>query len=336
MLDGGSTSLHSSSSSQDHTNIHHCFRRTMTIVFAVTNAFRSYHSITSLSQQFSSHVRLTKRMSELSICSRREADRWIQNGLVSVYGKVAEIGEKVDARLPAQDIVIESSSDHDETLFLSVDGSVSTDLTLAMVLNKPPGYVSGQAEHGHRPAIRLLTRDRLWNSSSDDVKLPQKSWKHFAPAGRLDLDSSGLVVFARSGVIAKKLIHSDSAIEKEYIVGVEPAAQESKREVELDENFVLPRPGLDLTPITRGGGTLLGEFRPLKPCKAKWLEQGSLLQIVLTEGRKQHIRRACRQLLGYHVVSLNRTRIGPIETQDLPEGCWRPLSKNEIEKILAS
>jgi 23S rRNA pseudouridine2604 synthase len=277
-------------------------------------------------------------MSELSICSRREADRWIQDGLVSVHGKVAEIGEKVDAGLPAQEIVIASSGDNDETwtLFPSADGSVSTDLTVAVVLHKPPGYVSGQAEHGHQPAMRLLTRDRLWGSSSDDIKLPQKSWKHFAPAGRLDLDSSGLVVFARSGVIAKKLIHQDSTIEKEYIVGVKPAVQESKRELEMDENFILPRPGLGLTPITRGGGTLLGEYRPLKPCKAKWLDRGSLLNMVLTEGRKQHIRRVCRQLLGYHVVSLNRTRIGPIEIKDLPEGCWRPLTKHEIEQILRS
>lgn len=320
----------------------------MTLVFTVTNAFRLHRttsavftSLVSTRRQFSNDVvRLTKRMSELSICSRREADRWIRDGLVSVHGKVAEIGEKVDASLPAQDIVVIDSSLLSSSSSNGIVASASsTDLTVAVVLNKPPGYVSGQAEHGHSPAIRLLTRDRLWvsnNNNGDDIKLPENSWKHFAPAGRLDLDSSGLLVFARSGVIAKKLIHHDSVIEKEYIVGVEPAVQETKRELEIDEKFVLPRPGLDLTPVTRGGGTLLGEYRPLKPCKAKWLEKGSLLRIVLTEGRKQHIRRACRELLGYHVVSLNRARIGPIEMHELPEGCWRPLSKQEIEQILAS
>ena len=288
-------------------------------------------------RHFSSIVRLTKRMSELNICSRREADRWIQEGLVSVNGKVAVIGEKVDASLQAESVEIEPTSDQDESSLSFQNGSVSTDLTMAVVLNKPPGYVSGQAEHGHQPAIRLLTRDRLWaiDTHGDDIQLPGNSWKHFAPAGRLDLESTGLLIFSRSGAIAKKLIHSDSTVEKEYIVGVVPAIQESRRELKLDENFVLPGAGLDLSPITLGGGYLLGDHRPLKPCKAKWLEKGSLLRIILMEGRKQQIRRACRQLLGYHVVSLERKKIGPIDIGDLPQGCWRPLTKTEIEQIMA-
>lgn len=287
-----------------------------------------------MSRSLSSLVRLTKRMGELNICSRREADRWIREGWVSIDGKIAVIGEKVDSALSADKIQIMSSGNQSETS-LSF-GATTTDLTPAVVLNKPPGYVSGQAEHGHQPAIRLLTRERLWNPDDGKIKLLHNSWKHFAPAGRLDVESTGLLIFSRSGVISKMLIHHESPIEKEYVVGVVPAVQESRIELEMCENFKLPKPSLDLSPIKLGGGILLGEYKPLMPCKAKWLKEGSLLQITLKEGRKRQIRRACRQLLGYHVVSILRTRIGPITMGDLPEGCWRPLTKTEIEMLMSS
>lgn len=269
-------------------------------------------------------------MSELNLCSRREADRWIRAGLVSVNGRTANVGEKVAVGLSVDAITI--SSEDEETAPLV--GSEKA--TLAVVMNKPPGYVSGQAEHGHQPAIRLLTRSRLWDDRDKSVQLPPNNWKHFAPAGRLDLDSTGLLVFSRSGVIAKMLIHHNSKIEKEYVVDVVPAVQETRVELELNPSFRLPPQSLDLSPITRGGRTLLGENRPLEPCRAQWIEKGAKLRIVLKEGRKQQIRRACRQLLGYHVVTLDRRRIGPIKLGSLPQGCWRPLNQNEIDAILAS
>ena len=289
-----------------------------------------YHYISISCRQFSNQVWLTKRMSELNLCSRREADRWIRGGLVAVNGRIADIGEKVDDRLSANAIVI-SRDDEDTSSLL---GSVN--MTKAVVINKPPGYVSGQAEHGHQPVIRLLTRSRLWDTSEDAVELPRYGWKHFAPAGRLDLESTGLLVFARAGVIAKKLIHHDSNIEKEYVVDVVPAVQETRIELELDPSFRLPPQSLDLSPMTRGGGRLLGEHRPLDPCRVEWLEKGKRLKVVLKEGRKQQIRRACRQLLGFHVVALDRRRIGPIKVGGLPMGCWRPLTNQEIEGILKS
>ena len=269
-------------------------------------------------------------MSELNLCSRREADRWIRGGLVAVNGQIADIGAKVDDRLSAKSIVI--SRDNDETSSLLG----SENVTKAVVINKPPGYVSGQAEHGHQPAIRLLTRSRLWDTSEDAIGLPRNSWKHFAPAGRLDLDSTGLLVFTRAGVIAKKLIHHQSTLEKEYVVDVVPAVQETRIELELDSSFRLPPQSLDLSAMTRGGGRLLGEHRPLDPCKVEWIEEGKRLKIVLKEGRKQQIRRVCRQLLGFHVVALDRRRIGPIHVGSLPMGCWRPLNDQEIEGILKS
>jgi len=287
-----------------------------------------------LHRQFSDQVWLTKRMSELNLCSRREADRWVRAGLVTVKGRIAEIGDKVEDTLSAKSIVI--SRDDEETFSLLESDTV----TKAVVINKPIGYVSGQAEHGHPPAIRLLTRNRLWQDNNkhtrNTIDLPGNSWNHFAPAGRLDLNSTGLLVFARAGVIAKKLIHHNSTIEKEYIVDVVPAIQETRIELGYDPNFRLPSQQMDLLPMSKGGGILLGENRPLEPCEMNWIEVGKKLRIILKEGKKQQIRRACRQLLGYHVVALDRRRIGPIIMGDLPQGCWRPLSEDEIKTILKS
>jgi 23S rRNA pseudouridine2604 synthase len=268
-----------------------------------------------------SNIRLSKRMGELDLCSRREGDRWIREGKVFVDGQVAVLGQKVEEDLQKDQISI---VDQD------VDSGQPTTCS-AVVLHKPPGYVAGQAEHEHTPAIRLLTRDRLWDTS--DIVLPT-SWKGFAPAGRLDLDSTGLLVFTASGVVAKKLIHHDSKVEKEYIVDVEPAVTPTRREHELDEHFALPLPTLDLSLLQQGGQTLLGDSRPLKPCQAAWMEKGKQLRLILNEGKKHHIRRVCREFLGYHVVSLQRIRIGPINLYDLPEGCWRPLKPNELDELL--
>jgi 23S rRNA pseudouridine2604 synthase len=301
-------------------------------------------------------------MGELDLCSRREADRLILEGCVRVDGRAAEIGEKVPSNLTADRIEIISENllrknrcdeggDHENEKILTTDGDKN--VPLAIVLNKPVGFVSGQAEHGCLPAIRLLKASNLWNGNStkgpviststfatnNDFQIPD-SWIGFAPAGRLDKDSSGLLVFSRSGVIAKKLIGSNSTVEKEYIVHVEPAVQPTRREHKIDPNFELPTTTLDLTPLLRGGGSLLGDGNhrpPLKPCAdASWIREGEVLKIVLTEGRKHHIRRAAREILGWHVKHLRRVRIGPICLEELPEGRWRPLQQQEVEGLLAS
>ena len=75
--------------------------------------------------------------------------------------------------------------------------------------------------------------------------------------------------------------------------------------------------------------------RLLLPCvKAEWTDKGKQLRIVLTEGRKHHIRRVCRELLGYHVIDLQRIRIGPIEIGNLPQGHWRPITQSELSILL--
>ena len=268
-------------------------------------------------------------MSELKLASRREADQCIREGRVLVDGQPVKVGQKVDPTLTSSQIEI-----------LDDENSHAASTMPAVILHKPKGHVSGQAEHDHVPAIRLLKRENLWNqnntnNSNDEFDLPF-SWKGYAPAGRLDVDSTGLLVFCHSGVLAKQLVGSDSHIDKEYIVHVEPARQVSRRERERASGYTLPSQTMDLQVVRQGGGLLEGDNRPLKPCKANWIEQGRTLNLQLKEGRKHQIRRMCRELLGYHVVALERTRIGPIELKELPEGQWRPITQQEVDAILGT
>lgn len=309
-----------------------------------------------------STIRLSKRMGELDLCSRREADRLILSGRILVDGNVVEIGEKVAADLSADRIKVcpaapasGDGGDDDDDATTTNDGSNTvvgassyayTEASFpALVLNKPTGYVSGQAEHDNPPAIRLLTSESLWRQQHRETEdsIPQRpsSWKGFAPAGRLDLDSTGVLVFSQSGVLAKKIVGAESSIEKEYVVRVSPAQVPSRREMRLHPQFRLPAPTLDLSALLEGGRILLGDEEKrnarLRPCvKAEWIQSGEILRIVLTEGRKRQIRRACRELLGWHVVALQRTRVGPIHLENMPEGSWRPLRQSEIDELLAS
>ncbi len=204
-------------------------------------------------------VRVSKRMSELDMCSRREADSLIESGQVIVNGKRAQIGQKVKSN--EKDIVI---------LDAISDGDLS-----AIVLNKPMGYVSGQPEDGHIPAIKLLTAE---NCLPGSMKIDNFfSNRGFVAAGRLDLNSTGLLIFTKSGVLAKKLVSTSGKIEKEYIITVEKAQQLMR--VELEKGLtMLPSPTHDLNIITRGGQRLFGDTRPLKPVNAKWLERGEILK----------------------------------------------------------
>ena len=257
-------------------------------------------------------------MSELDLSSRREADQLLLSGRVKVKGEIAQLGQKVD---------------FDETDIAIVDNDDRNHMLTAIVLNKPIGYVSGQPEDGHLPAIKLVTEENCFRGS----KCLQQPFynRGFVAAGRLDLNSTGLIIFTLSGVLAKKLVSSSGSVEKEYVVTVEKAQNLSRLEREKGMTS-LPAPSHDLKVLTKGGKLLFGEARPLKPVQAKWIERGVALRIVLKEGRKHQIRRMLRELIGFHVITLERVRIGPVLIEELPEGQWRPLTKTEVECILSS
>lgn len=238
-------------------------------------------------------IRLSKLMSEQGLCSRREADNYIEHGWVLVDGKpVTELGTKIS---PTQRI----------TLNRSAQAQQQTRFTI--LLNKPVGFVSGQAEGNHKPAIMLITNATRFAHDSSPLTFHPMHLKGMAPAGRLDIDSHGLLVLTQDGRIAKKLIGENSSIEKEYLVRVQG---------KISAN------GLSLL---NHGLKLDGE--PLKHAQVSWLNNDQL-RFILHEGKKRQIRRMC-ELVGLKVTGLKRVRIGKIKLGDLPRGQWRYLHQNE-------
>jgi len=237
-------------------------------------------------------IRLSKVMADRGLCSRREADELIRQGLVEVDGKVVSIlGTRID---PSVQIT------------LAPQALRARQRLVTVLLNKPPGYVSTQPEKGYRDARSLIcATNRHCQPRSIERQSPHRAAIHVA--GRLDIDSSGLLVLTEDGVIARQLIHPEHPISKEYVVRVRGKIVESA----LDTL----REGLEL------------DGKKLR--KADVVQNKSdQLRFVLTEGRNRQIRRMC-ELVGLEVVSLTRTRIGNILLGRLPRGKWRLMKHDE-------
>ncbi len=238
-------------------------------------------------------VRLSKLMSEQGICSRREADSYIEQGLVFVDGeRISELGTKV---FPNQKIT------------LAKGAQVQQQARVTILLHKPMAYVSGQAEDGYQPAVTLINAASRFAGDKSPLRFTPSHLKGLAPAGRLDIDSTGLLVLTQDGRIAKLLIGDDSKIEKEYLVRVTGKLSE--------QGLKLLNHGLSL------------DGQPLRPAKVSWQNEDQL-RFVLREGKKRQIRRMC-ELVGLRVVGLKRVRIGQIKLSDLPVGQWRYLGEHE-------
>lgn len=239
----------------------------------------------------SDRIRLSKRLADLGICSRREADELISQGLIRVNGQISNVlGTKV-----SETDVIELSDEAQRHL----------DQKVTIVLHKPVGYVSGQAEDGYIPAIRLITEDSQFGLKKRPLK--RQHMEGLAPVGRLDIDSKGLLLLTQDGSLARKIIGNDSDIEKEYVVKID--FDLSTKEVErLSNGFTL-------------------DHKKLKPVKITRLREG-LYKFVLKEGKKRQIRRMVESM-GKKVLLLKRVRIGRLDLGALPEGMWRFLDKNE-------
>ncbi|MFM1989797.1 MAG: hypothetical protein RJA99_2754 [Pseudomonadota bacterium] len=237
--------------------------------------------------------RLSKRMGELGLCSRREAEEWIVNGWVRVDGEVvATLGSRVSRRAR-----------------IEVDAAARAHQAerVTIVLHKPIGYVSGQAEDGHEPAIVLIRPDNRWPDDPSPLRFKPGHLRGLAPAGRLDIDSTGLLVFTQDGRVARRLIGDDTSVEKEYLVRVEGTLS--------DEGMRLLHHGLELDGVT------------LRPAKVSWQNEHQL-RFVLREGRKRQIRRMC-EAVGLKVVGLKRVRSGGVPLGKLPLGQWRYLRPDE-------
>ena len=238
-------------------------------------------------------LRLSKRMAELGLCSRREADEYIARGWVKVDGVVVNVlGTKVH---PSQSITLEHQA------------NTAQAQRVTLVLHKPVGYVSGQAEDGYTPAAALVQDKTRWRDDRERTRFTPQWLRGLAPAGRLDIDSTGLLVLTQDGRIARQLIGEDSRVDKEYLVRVEGHLSAA-----------------DLSRLNHG---LSLDGKALRPAKVVWQNQDQL-RFVLHEGRKRQIRRMC-ELVGLRVTGLKRIRIGRVMLGNLPEGQWRLLGVNE-------
>lgn len=228
-------------------------------------------------------------MTERGMCSRREADRYIEQGWVTVDEELVALGARAD---PEARIVLAEPARKRQGALVSI------------IVNKPVGYVSTQPEPGYTPAVVLITADRQFG--------PGPSWdrgwmRGLSVAGRLDIESQGLLLFTQDGRMANRVIGDSGAVDKEYLVRVQGR---------------LAVNGLDRL---RYGLALDGV--ELRPAEVEWLNADQL-RFVLREGRKRQIRRMCTAV-GLEVTGLKRVRIGQLRLGNLPEGQWRVLDRDE-------
>lgn len=235
--------------------------------------------------------RLSKHLAGRGYCSRREADRYIEQGLVRVNGEV--IREAYYRVQPGDEVVLDAAA------------RAHQDRRLTVLLNKPLGLVSGQPEKGHTSAVMLIEPAHF----AGEGKPPRIVDRHtLAPAGRLDVNSTGLLVFTQDGRVARQLIGNQSAdVEKEYLVRI--------RGKITDEQIERLRHGLVL------------DGQALKRARVTRLNEDQL-RIVLVEGRYRQIRRMC-EIVRVEIAALKRVRIGNVKLGRLPPGKWRLLGDRE-------
>lgn len=239
----------------------------------------------------SKKLRLSKLMSEKGICSRREADDYISRGLVYVNGeKIQELGYKVDPT---------------DRITLDKEALVQQKKLVTILINKPVGYVSSQPEKGYEPAVVLVTENNFFGPQP--IPLDESYFQGLAVAGRLDIDSQGLLIMTQDGRLAKKIIGENSDIEKEYLVRF--AGQITSEKIKLLCY------GLEL------------DGQKLKKAVVEQINPEQL-RFILKEGKKRQIRRMC-ELVGLKVLALKRVRVGQLKLGKLPEGQWRFLGPDE-------
>ena len=234
--------------------------------------------------------RINKYLADKGLCSRREADTLVEKGWILVNGEVlTSPGYKVT---PQDKVTVKDEAQ----AFLKQK--------LTIIINKPVGFVSAQAEGDYKPAIRLVTKDNFYGGKN----APNIRYDGFAPAGRLDIESTGLLILTQNGNLAKQVISPQSHIEKEYMVTFNGKITDKKIEQLCF--------GLSL------------DGKPLKKAKVS-LAAPDKLNFILTEGKKRQIRRMC-DLMDLEVVALKRIRIGRLLLGKLPLGKWRLLKHKEF------
>ncbi|QFJ55802.1 pseudouridine synthase [Pseudobutyrivibrio xylanivorans] len=226
--------------------------------------------------------RLNKYLSDAGVCSRRAADAAIEAGQVTVNGQVAVMGMKVTSE--------------DEVLFKGKTVSNVGKNQILIAYNKPAGIV-------------CTAEKREKNNIIDHLNYPERIY----PIGRLDKDSTGLLLLTNQGDLVNKIMRGVNAHEKEYVVTVDK---------EITADFIKQM----------AAGVYLEELdTTTRKCQIKKLAPNKF-NIILTQGLNRQIRRMC-QALGYRVRTLKRVRIMNIELGDLKEDSYRDVTSAELKKL---
>lgn len=225
-------------------------------------------------------IRINKFFTEHGICSRREADRLVESGAITINGHVAKLGDRVGHK----DVIAR-------------DGQMIPwgKAPVYIKYHKPVGVTTTSESHVERNIIAEIGHS-----------------ERIFPIGRLDKDSSGLILLTNDGDIVNEILRTEFGHEREYVVEVDRP---------FDQSF--------LDRMSRGVVILESKT---KPCQMTRVGRNRF-RIVLTEGRNRQIRRMC-QALGYRVTSLHRVRIMHITVKGLGVGAWKELTTEEREQLL--
>ncbi len=233
-------------------------------------------------------LRLQKFLAEAGIASRRKAEQFIVMGKVEVNGKVVtELGTKIDTEK--------------DTVLYEHKKVVLKQKLIYIMLHKPEGYVTTVKDQFQRATV---------------IDLLKGVTERVYPVGRLDYDTSGLLLLTNDGDLTYRLTHPKHNIEKTYEAKLFGTPSE--------QNIIQFHRGVSI------------DGKKTEPAKLEILQKGekySIVRIVIQEGRNRQVRKMC-QAIGKKVLALHRSKIGSIDVKDLKIGTWRYMTKDEINRII--
>lgn len=268
------------------------------------------------------NMRLQKFLARAGVASRRHAEELIAAGRVAVNGViVTEMGAKVD---PNADVV-------------AVDGALVAlpEEQVTFLLHKPAGYVTTMSDPQGRPTVTDLMTSQLAEHPA------------LFPVGRLDTDTTGLLLFTTDGELGHGLLHPRRHVEKTYLALVEGRLNDYdlrrlREGIVLDDGPTLPAGARVLTSAeARRAAALIGSDAGAsgqlqrhggKRARSALERHGSYVEVRLREGRKRQVRRML-EAVGHPVIALHREAFGPLEVGDLPRGDARLLTEAEVATL---